>query len=291
MRVLSMAASRRARSAVAPVLERPSLELSGAKLAQALESLVSGTEEHGGVEQYVAALQLKSALFREALGSGRARDVDLPTLKTLCAHIATARRRMGPHLEPETFGTLRSRVSALLDGSDDGATTDDRVAAFCAAFPDDSAHRWVRDLAGEILHNVDPERYPLMARWVWDARTNTGVVREIWYAQDVDHLLIDVPDRYGTFIMLREELSQFLAANGVYRDVLHYVDLLTAQVYAGYVSEQGGSYLRTDFATPEDPMLHTRRLLGLDGIAATGRTRLKAVDGTAFVVEDAKLLN
>jgi hypothetical protein len=29
-------------------------------------------------------------------------------------------------------------------------------------------------------------------------------------------------------------------------------------------------------------MLHTRRLLGLDGVGADGRTRLKAVDGQAF---------
>jgi hypothetical protein len=288
---VSIVASGRAPAVTAPALERARLELSGAKLASALESLVAGTEEHGGVEQYVAALQLKSALFREALGSGRVRDVDLPTLKTLCAHVATARRRMGRYLEPETFGALRERLTALLEASDDSSTTDARVATFCAGFPDDRAHRWVRDLASETLHNVDPERYPLMARWVWDARANTGVLREIWYAEDVDHLLIDVPDRYGTFVLLREELSQFLADNGVYRDVLHYVDLLTAQVYAGYVSEQGGSYLRADFATPEDPMLHTRRLLGLDGIGTSGRTRLKAVDGTAFVVADAKLLN
>ena len=286
-----MAAGRPARSAVAPALERPRLELSGAKLKLALEALVAATDEHGGIEQYVAALQLKSMVFREALGSGRAREVDLATLKTLCAHVATARRRMGRYLEPGTFGTLRDSVGALVDGSDDAATADERMAAFCAAFPDDRAHRWVRDLAGEILHNVDPERYPLMTRWVWDARANTGVLREIWYAPDVDHLLIDVPDRYGTFLMLREELSQFLSANGIYRDVLYYVDLLTAQVYAGYVSEQGGSYLRTDFATPEDPLLHTRRMLGLDGVEGTGRTRLKAFDGTAFVVEEAKLLN
>jgi hypothetical protein len=198
---------------------------------------------------------------------------------------------MAPYLEPERFAMLRDCVSALLDGNDDGVTTDERMTAFCAAFPEDRAHRWVRDLAGEVLHNVDPERYPLMGRWVWDAHANTGVLREIWYAEDVDHVLIDVPDRYGTFVMLREELSQFLAANGVYRDVLYYIDLLTAQVYAGYVSEQGGSYLRTDFATPEDPLLHTRRMLGLDGVAASGRTRLKAFDGTAFVVQDAKLLS
>jgi hypothetical protein len=98
-----------------------------------------------------------------------------------------------------------------------------------------------------------------------------------------------VPDGYETFVVLREELAQFLAANGVYRDVLQYVDLLTAQVYAGYLSEQGGTYLRADFATPEEPMLHVRRLLGLDGIGPDGRTRLKAVDGTAYVVEDLRL--
>ncbi len=34
-------------------------------------------------------------------------------------------------------------------------------------------------------------------------------------------------------------------------------------------------------------MLHARRMLGLDGIGAGGRTRLKAMDGTAFVVDDA----
>ncbi|HUH91693.1 MAG TPA: hypothetical protein VL742_00940 [Casimicrobiaceae bacterium] len=284
-----MPANAHGRPAMAPGLERPRLELSGPKLAQAFETLVRGTEEHGGVEQYVAALDWKRTLFRDALGSGGCREVGLAAFKALCARIATARRRMGPHLEPAAFPALRERVSALLDPAE--PNVDARLAAFCAGFPDDRAHRWVRDLAAEILHNTDPERYPLMSRWVWDARANTGVLRELWYGEDVDHILIDIPDRFGTFVVLREELTQFLADNGVFRDVLHYVDLLTAQVYAGYVSEQGGSYLRTDFAMPEDPLVHTRRLLGLDGIDASGRTRLKAFDGTAFVVADPKQLN
>jgi hypothetical protein len=83
--------------------------------------------------------------------------------------------------------------------------------------------------------------------------------------------------------MLREELAQYLSENGVYRDVMHYVDLLTAQIYANYIGEQGGQYLRTDFSSPQDPMLYTRRLLGLDGVDENGRTRLKAVDGNAVV--------
>ncbi len=130
-----------------------------------------------------------------------------------------------------------------------------------------------------------------MKRWVWDAKANTGVLREMWHGAS-DSERIDVPDTYATFLMLREELAQFLTDNGVFRDVLFYVDMLTAQVYANYISAQGGAYLRTDFTAAEDPMHHTRRMLGLDGVRpGSNRTRLKAIDGEAFVIEDVKLLS
>ena len=270
-------------------IERPVLHLSGPKLTLALETLVSRAEDVGGVERYVDAVKLKSHLFREAFADPD--RFDLATLKTVCAHISTVRRRMSDYLEPGEFPVLRDAIFALLDGMQDTTTTDARMTAFCSRFPADRAHRWVRDLAAELLHNVDPQRYPLMSRWVWDARANTGVLREIWHAHDVDHITIEVPDRYGTFIMLREELAQFLTANGVFRDVTDYADLLTAQLYANYICEQGGAYLRTDFSSPEDPTQHMRRLLGVDGVTPNGRTRLKAVDGRAFLIEELKLPN
>lgn len=257
------------------------LELSGPRLRLALEGLVARAEEQGGVEAYVEALKIKSVLFQNTLHG----EPEMSAFRTLCAHIATVRRRIGPYLAPARFGELRAHIARLLDGREDTSSADARMAAFCAAFPEDRDHRWVRDLAAEILHNVDPQRYPLMQRWVWDARTNTGVLREIWHGEDVDRMTLDVPDRYATFLQLREELAQYLAANGVFRDVLFYVDVLTAQVYAEYIGERGGTYLRTDFATPEDPMLHTRRILGLDGVDAAGRTRLKAVHGVAEIVD------
>ncbi len=261
--------------------DRPQLELSGPKLRLTFEALVSRTEEQGGVEAFVAGLKLKSTLFRNALAG----PLDLATLRTLCAHMATVRRRAGPYLEPDAFDAFHARIERLIEGREDTSTADARIARFCAEFPQDRDHRWVRDLAAELLHYADPERYPLMQRWVWDTRANTGVLREIWHGENVDHITIGVPDGYATFLVLREELAQYLATNGVFRDVLFYVDVLTAQVYADYISERGGTYLRTDFATPEDPMLHTRRILGLDGVDASGRTRLKASDGTAVVVE------
>jgi hypothetical protein len=256
------------------------LELSGPKLKLALEALVSRAEEQGGVEAYVEAVKIKSALFAQTLGG----DFDLKAFRTLCAHMATVRRRIGPYVEPEGFHEVKEKVLALLK-STDTATTDARIGTFCAAFPSDREHRWVRDLAAELLHYADPERYPLMTRWVWDARANTGVIREIWHAEDIDGISLEVPDDYATFLVLREELAQYLAANGVFRDVLYYVDVLMAQVYAGYIGERGGTYLRADFATPEDPMLHTRRILGLDGVNPSGKTKLKAVDGRAEIVQ------
>ncbi|MFC1689081.1 hypothetical protein ACFL07_05405 [Pseudomonadota bacterium] len=274
------------------VLERPRLDLSGPLLTRAFETVVQGTEEQGGIEYWTDALKLKSRMFQQALSQGHPGDLPLETFKGLCAFMASVRRRIGPSLEQPLWGELVEAIVELLDGIKDTSTTDVRIAAFCARFPQDSKHRWVRDLAAEILHNVDPERYPLMLRWVWDRKANTGVIREIWFDDEVDNITINVPDGYTTYLMLREELSQFLSDNGVFRDVLWYVDLLSAKIYADYIAAQGGVYLRADFSHPGDPMEHTRRLLGLDGVrAGSGRTRLKAINGEAFVIDDKNLLD
>jgi hypothetical protein len=266
--------------------QRPRLDLSGPLLKRALESLIAGTEEQGGIEHWIDALKLKSRMFGQALGQGHPGDMPADTFKGLCAFMASVRRRVGPYLEQPDYERMVEAVVELLDNRRDTVGADRRIAAFCARFPDDSKHRWVRDLAAEILHGVDPERYPLMTRWVWDRKANTGVIREIWFGDDVDNQTLDVPDGYETCLVLREELSQYLTDNGVFRDVIWYVDLLCAKIYADYIAAQGGVYLRADFSAPDDPMEHTRRLLGLDGVkAGSGRTRLKAINGEAFVIE------
>lgn len=275
-----------------PEPERVQLELSGSLLARALASLVSGCEALGGIERIAEALALKSEMFKDALGNGRVKDLELDQLMGLCVFMSTVRRRIGPYLDPTGFAQIRSALVNLLEESQDTITTDIRLAAFCDAFPKDKTHRWIRDLAAEVLHNTNVERYPLMTRWVWDAKANTGVIREIWHGDAVDHMTIPVSDEYETFVVLREELSQYLTSNGFYNNVIYYVDLLCAQVYAEYISAQGGSYLRTDFSAPEDPMEHTRRVLGLDGVkSGSSRTRLRSVHGESFILEDTKLIH
>jgi len=272
-------------SALRPVeIERPVLELSGDALRMSLQTMIAGSEEHGGIERYIDAVKLKSAMFQQALAEGAAENLELETFKGLCTFMSTVRRRIGPWLDENQFNEMRDALVGLVA---DSGNVDARIDSFCERFPHDKKHRWVKDLATETLHNSDPERVPLMNRWVWDAQSNTGVLREIWHGENVDHMTIPVGDGYGTFLMLREEITQFLSDNGFFRDILHYVDVLCAQVYAQYICEQGGSYLRADFSAPEDPMRHTRRLLGLDGVKpGSGRTRLKSIDGEAFVLDD-----
>jgi len=277
-------------SAIKPhELERPVLDLSGEALRAGLQIMIRGSEDHGGIERYIDAVKLKSTMFRQALVDSDVAELDLETFKGLCTFMATVRRRIADWLSEDRFIEMRAGIVELFDESE---LIDNRIGRFCDRFPDDKKHRWVKDLAVELLHNADPERVPLMNRWVWDVKANTGVIREIWHGDDVDHKTINVADDYATYLMLREELSQFLSDNGFFRDVLYYVDVLCAQIYAQYICEQGGSYLRVDFSAPEDPMQHTRRLLGLDGVQpGNGRTRLKSIDGEAFVIDDNETLN
>jgi hypothetical protein len=269
------------------------LHLSGPHLRAAFENLVDAAEATGGVERYVGALALKASLFEELLGKGRVGELTETEFLDLAAFVTPARRKVGAWLGQNGFASLHARLTDLLDGWSDLSTADARLAAFHAGLPPDREHRWVRDLGAEVLHFTTPERYPLMTRWMWDARVNTGVLREIWHS-DSDAGAIPIADNFATFQTLREELEGFLADNGVFRDVVFYIDLLCAHIYAGYINDKGGQYLRGDFCgqAKEDSMAHTRRLLGLDAVdTETGRTRLKLIDGVAHVLGEPRRLS
>lgn len=261
---------------------RPVLNLSGPKLRTALERLVGASEALGGIERFAEAVKLKSVVFQERLADGRAASLTRAAFEEIVPLMATVRRRVAPLLAGPAWETTRAAVAALLDGAHDTTMTDRRIAAFGSALHSPSLRhvrgetRFLRDLAAEILHNTLPEHYPLMQRWVWDTKANTGVLREIWHdasgnTDEVDHIVIDVADGYETLLMLREELSQFLSQNGVFRDMLWHVDLVCAQVYADYINAQGGAWLKTEFGAEGDPLEHTRRILGLDRVARKSR--------------------
>jgi hypothetical protein len=286
--------SLRADKGRSPAKARPVLHLSGPRLRAAFESLVDAAEPTGGVERYVGALALKSSLFEELLGKGRVGEITETEFLDLASFITPARRKVGAWLAHNGFASLHARLKDLLDGWSDLSSVDARMTVFAGGFPNDRDHRWVRDLGAEVLHFTVPERYPLMTRWMWDVRVNTGVLREIWHTDDgTDAGMIRIADDFATFATLREELEGFLTDNGVFRELPFYVDLLCAHIYAGYINDKGGQYLRGDFCgqAREDSMAHTRRLLGLDAVdTETGRTRLKLIDGQAHVLGEQRRL-
>jgi hypothetical protein len=285
----------RAHKQSTPAKPKPVLHLSGPRLRRALEHLVDSAEDTGGVERYVGTLALKASLFEEVLGKGRVAELTEAEFLDLASFITPARRKLGGWLGQNGFASMHARLKDLLAGWSDVTTADARLAAFYAGFPEDREHRWVRDLGAEVLHFTAPDRYPLMTRWMWDARVNTGVLREIWHSDDgTEPGAIRVPDDLATFATLREELEGFLSDNGVFRDLPFYVDILCAHVYSGYINDKGGQYLRSDFCgqAREDSMAHTRRLLGLDAVdTETGRTRLKLIDGEAHVLGEQRRLS
>ncbi len=276
--------------------ERPTLHLSGPKLRAALENLIRAAEMAGGVEQYAAAIRLKSEAFQDQLANGKVASIGLGDFTHLTTLMATVRRRIGRVIESDGgWHQLRAAMTELLHDAHIPGTADTRLARFCKTFPEDRAHRFMRDLGAELLHNVYPEQYPLMQRWVWDAKANTGVLREIWHdavaGDNVDHVVIDVPDTHEAFLVLREELAGFVADNGVFRDVLWYVDLLQAQIYGDYINAQGGAYLKTDFSAGPDLLEQSRRILGLDRINRIVTDAAKVIDGDGHDVQAPQRLN
>ncbi|MCP5397103.1 MAG: hypothetical protein H6918_10320 [Sphingomonadaceae bacterium] len=244
------------------------LDLSGEALKAALAGLLAGGDRHGGIEQVVEALRLKGDVFKDTFAD-KGHNLTPDAFLKLCMFMPTVRRRVTDFTAGEGFETLKAALIELFEPID----VDKRLARFQSHFPSGRKYRWVRDLAAEVLHNTNMELYPLMTRWVWDEKSNSGVLREIWFGDDVDTMILAVPDSYGTFLKLREELSGYLTDNGMFRDVPHYVDLLCAQVYSGYISSQGGAFLKADFASEQDSFLFVLRLMGLDGVKAKTRAQ------------------
>ena len=252
------------------------LHLSGPALDQALAALQAGAAEAGGIERLLDALAAKAEYFKSQLGGGAIEQLGENALYDLAAFMPSVRRRIAAAVAELGIDHLRDALRALFAGADDPQRADQRVAQFAQAFPGGREHRWVRDLAAEALHNTMPGIYPLMTRWIWDAGANTGVLREIWHTGDGVLGRLEVPDDFHTHANLRDELVGYVIGRGLGADPEFLVDLLCAQVYAGYIASQGASYLKSDFSGPEDQFQYTLRMLGLDAASAGSRqTRVK----------------
>jgi hypothetical protein len=271
-----MAWLRRAKTAPAETVEPVSLgiDLDAQVLDGALGQLFEDLDAEGGVERYVAALKLKAELFGRLLNRQAIDNLDAEGRDALLERIFPVRRRLAPAVRKLGVDGFRNAVRELLYGKGDLA---ERMAAFEAKIPaEGKARRTMRDLTAELLHFTDPERYPLMTRWVWDVRTDSGALRELTHRAD-HYDKLPVGGEPGVYEALRQWVVGQLESHHFYRDLAYVADLVLAQVYGVYIKSTAESFLRTDFGGGggEEPAEHVRKLLGIDEQRRSGGTRLK----------------
>ena len=95
-----------------------------------------------------------------------------PELRALLRSIFSTRRRTTEILDRVGAGPLAGWIGDLVAPR---RPVEARFQAFCdrlEGFPPSVSY----DLAGELLHFTDPERYWLWTRWVWDPKTRTGAL-------------------------------------------------------------------------------------------------------------------
>ncbi|MEF8792781.1 hypothetical protein [Thiohalorhabdus sp.] len=249
------------------------VELSPQRLENALQQMFEHLEPDGGLERYIAALKMKSELFGRLLAPDAMAELDEEARDTILERVFSARRRLSPYVRAMELAEVRALVNELLHGKGPVA---DRMEAFVEGLPcEGKSCRARRDLAADLLHFYDPERYPLMARWVWDVNTDSGAMRELVPNSDQVTQLPTGGDP-GTYVALRNWVWEQLEAQAFYRDLAFMVDLVLAQVYAQYIKAMAEGMLRTDFgSSSEDPSEHLRKLLGIDEQRMGGRSRLK----------------
>ena len=251
------------------------LQLDAERFAKHFSDFVALADAGPGLQAYVGLLEAKHRLFAAALAAPA--HIDLAAAETLLESVFTARRKLFPLIEALGADGFAASLQALLRGD---AVVEARITGFCDALPypggeGREARSLLRkqrsaaqDFAAELLHFAEPQAHPLMTRWVWDASTGSGALREMIngdFKGRVDH---------GA---ARGWLYERFAEQGIWREQHWLADLVLAMAYVGYFRAMTGGVLGSDFTRSSGPDEQLRKLLGVDGGA---RSRVKKSPAT-----------
>lgn len=248
------------------------LPLDAGIFQRGFNALTQMLEAQGGIEAYLEQLRAKAALFQSLLSREQVRSLDASALHQLVEQMFTVRRKLWPVLHELGAEAVAEQVADLLYGNGPVA---ERMRRFEAVIPaEGKPKRSLRDFAAELLHFNDPERYPLMTRWVWDQGTVSGALRE--FVSGNDHMQeIPFGESPEVFEGARAWLREQLAEQGVYRDLPLLIDLILAHQYSEYLRAMAEGFLRSDFGGQSDPAEHISKLLGIDSHRRQGASRVK----------------
>jgi hypothetical protein len=250
------------------------IELDKGLLNRSFYELEEAFEGQQGLADLVSSMAEKTASFRRLLLEEQ-QPLTETQMEHLVAQMFTARRKIWPLIEEQGAAKVGELMRDLLTGHGD---LTQRMARFEEALPaTGKVKRVIRDVAAEVLHFSDPERYPLMTRWVWDQGTTSGAIREFIRGGDY---LTDFPfgESPEMFEGLRQWMRETLLELGVYRDVPYMVDIILAHQYSQYVRAMAEGFLRSDFGGQTDFTEQIRKLLGVEVQRRMGGSRIKRDD-------------
>lgn len=247
------------------------VELDQRIFAQKFAVLLETIGSTGGIDPFLEALSNKTRLFQSLLNRNELEQLNLEKIELLLETMMTVRKRLWPALIQLGEAATVAAIKELLFGKD---TLEQRLADFVARVPEDpqadkktnkKLKRAAYDFAAEVLHFRAPEQYPLMTRWVWDAATLSGALRELMKGGDtLNHIPIGASP--GVYEAGRVWVAEQLAAQGVYREPHYVADVFLAHAYADYMRamSNGMGLMNADFGGKADPMEVVKKLLGID---------------------------
>jgi hypothetical protein len=253
------------------------VEFSPNFFSQKLQQILSDAAELGGIESFVESLQKKSELFQNLFAESDANALDEQAIETLLDCVFTARRKLPQGMAIIGHARLSQAIVDLVASAD---ALPERIQNFVDVFPEENkkVRKAAWDFAAEILHFSNPEQYPLMSRWVWDAKAQSGALREFIRANDtLPNIAIE--NTAEDFEAGRVWLSEQLNEAGFYRDVHFVVDLVMAQAYTDYVlaMSNGMGMMGSEFGAKMEPIEFVLKLLGIDATRKDGKSRVKKI--------------
>ncbi|MBI1962880.1 MAG: hypothetical protein HY729_07630 [Candidatus Rokubacteria bacterium] len=203
----------------------------------------------------------KSERFQGWFSPGRAASVGPDELDEALAAIFATRRRRREILAAHPAATLGGWIAELLAPARPIAERFDAFVARLAGVPETVSS----DLAGELLHFTDPERYWLWTRWMWDPRVRTGALPLVTM-EEVDLSGATPGETYArvgeavAFVRATGDAAGFTRAS----DGPFALDVFLASVYGVYMYTTLRMRMTQEFnkVVPALPEL-CRRLLGV----------------------------
>lgn len=206
-------------------------------------------------------LERKHEGFARRLSDGRGAHLEASDIHVLLRSIFATRRRIAGFEASLSLDWWRGAILELLEGS---TSLPQRFRTFVDALPETLDLRVRRDLASELLHFSDPDRYWLWTRWMWEPEARTGALPLVVTSAFV----LDAADPGDTYLRIGEAVvfvQQTAEAAGLQRGVrgIFGTDVYLACVYGVYLYTVLRLRMTQEFnkVIPALPEL-IRRLLG-----------------------------